>query len=255
MDLGLKGARALVTGGSRGIGAAICQALAKEGAVIATCARGQEGLEAALADLRSLGATAYGQAVDVRDAAAFKNWVQSAADDMGGIDLVVSNVSTRIDPTSDAWWSDTFEADLMQHVRLRDACLPYLEKSDSAAMVFVASIASVMTTLPPHEEAYGAMKAGLVNLVGQWGSMMARKGIRVNAVSPGPVFFEGGWWDMVKTKDPDSYKRAAGMSAIGRLADPAEIANAVTFLASPRSSFTTGINLRIDGGLVKTANF
>ncbi|MEO1169480.1 MAG: SDR family oxidoreductase [Pseudomonadota bacterium] len=255
MDLRLNGARALVTGGSRGIGAAICKALAAEGAAIATCARGEEGLEAALQDYRVQGVEAHGEAIDVRDAEAFEAWVMRSAEALGGLDIVVSNVSTRIDPASESWWPDTFEADLMQHVRLKTLAVPHLAKGNNPAMVFIASIASVLTVLPPHEEAYGAMKAGLVNLVGQWAAQLAPQGVRVNAISPGPIDFEGGWWDGVKKVQPESYERAASLAALGRLGRPEEVAEAAAFLASPASSFTTGINLRIDGGLIKTANF
>lgn len=255
MDLRLNGARALVTGGSRGIGAAICKALAAEGAAIATCARGEEGLEAALQDYRAQGVEAHGEAIDVRDAEAFEAWVMRSAEALGGLDIVVSNVSTRIDPASESWWPDTFEADLMQHVRLKTLAVPHLAKGNNPAMVFIASIASVLTVLPPHEEAYGAMKAGLVNLVGQWAAQLAPQGVRVNAISPGPIDFEGGWWDGVKKAQPESYERAASLAALGRLGRPEEVAEAAAFLASPASSFTTGINLRIDGGLIKTANF
>lgn len=248
MDLGLTGKGALVTGASRGIGLAIAQALVREGAEVAICARGQESLDAALAEL---GPKARGSALDVRDASAFAAWVYEMAGD--GIDIVVSNVSTRIDPQSPDWWPDTFEADLMQHVRLKTLARPHMR--EGCAMIFLASIASSMTTLPPYEEAYGAMKAGLVNLVGQWAQALGPKGIRVNAVSPGPIDFEGGWWDKVRTQNPAAHERAGKMAALGRLGRPEEVANAVAFLASPAAGFITGANLRVDGGLLKSANF
>ncbi len=252
MEPVFKGKRALVTGGSRGIGFAICKALVDGGATIATCARGQETLDATLS---VLGSNATGLAFDVRDQAAFAEWIDSSASAMGGVDIVVSNVSTRVDPASATWWPDSFDADLMQHVRFKQYAVPHLAQGNDPAMIFVASIASIMTTLPPYEEAYGAMKAGLVNLVGQWAAMLGPKGIRVNAVSPGPIDFEGGWWDMIRTKSPESYARAGKMSALGRFGRPEEVAAAVAFLASPAASFITGANLRIDGGLVKTTNF
>ena len=252
MDLGLAGKKVLITGASRGIGLSIAKTFVAEGASVSICARGQETLDAALL---ALGANASGQALDVRDADAFGSWITQSAAAMGGIDIVVSNVSTRVDPASPTWWRDTFEADLMQHVQLKALTLPYLLKGNEAAMVFITSIASVMTTLPAYEEAYGAMKAGLVNLVGQWAGMHAKQGIRVNAVSPGPIDFPGGWWDKVKQGNPASYERAAQFAALGRLGKPDEVANVVTFLASPRAGFMTGANVRVDGGLVKTANF
>jgi 3-oxoacyl-[acyl-carrier protein] reductase len=252
MKADFKGKRALVTGGSRGIGLAICKVLVDSGATVATCARGQHALDAALS---TLGPNATGQAFDVRDKAAFAAWIESSAIAMGGADIIVSNVSTRVDPNSATWWPDSFDADLMQHVRFKQHALPHLSKGSDPVMIFVASIASIMTTLPPYEEAYGAMKAGLVNLVGQWAAMLGPKGIRVNTVSPGPIDFEGGWWDTIRTKSPESYARAGSMSALGRFGRPEEVAAAVAFLASPAASFITGANLRIDGGLVKTTNF
>lgn len=250
MDLGLNGKRVLVTGASRGIGLAIARAMTAEGARVAMCARGQDGVDAALAEL---GGGSWGRAIDVRDESAFAGWIAGAAEALGGIDVAVSNVSTRVDPKSPSWWRDTFEADLMQHIALKQAVLPHMTAGGS--LVFIASIAAVMTTLPPYEEAYGAMKAGLVNLVGQWGAMLGPKGIRVNTVSPGPIDFPGGWWDGVRQANPDGYKRAGAMSALGRFGAPEDVANTVAFLASDRAAYITGANIRIDGGLVRTTNF
>ena len=246
----MAGKRVLVTGGSRGIGLATCVAFARECARVATCARGQESLDAALAQI---GEAAIGTALDVRDEGAFAAWVSDSSARMGGVDVVMSNVSTRVDPKSPSWWGDTFEADLMQHVRLKALALPLM--AEGGSMLFMASIAAVLTTLPPYEEAYGAMKAGLVNLVGQWAAALGPKGIRVNAVSPGPIDFPGGWWDGVRKSHPDSYARAGTMAALGRLGRPEEVAEAVLWLSSPAASFVTGVNLRVDGGLIKTANF
>lgn len=254
MDLGLAGKRAIVTGGSRGIGRAVCDLLAREGASVATCARGEAALEEALAAFRNHGVQAYGAAVDVRDEAAFADWFAGVAEALGGVDIVVSNVSTRLSPESARWWSDTFEADLMQHVRLMRLAEPRMA-SRGGSILFVASIASVLTTLPPMEEAYGAMKAGLVNLVGQWAVRSANRGIRVNAVSPGPILFPGGFWDEVRKANPPMMERASQLPALGRLGTPEEVAGAIAFLSSPAASYITGANLRIDGGAIKSANF
>jgi 3-oxoacyl-[acyl-carrier protein] reductase len=255
MDLGLRGKKALVTGGSRGIGRAICLALAADGASVATCARGQESLDATLTDIRAHGVTAHGAALDVRDEVAMSAWFADSITALGGVDIVISNVSTRIPQDSPNWWSETFDVDLMQHVRLMALAKPELEKSDVASIVFIASIASVFTALPPMEEAYGAMKAGLVNLVGQWAGRLAPKGIRVNAISPGPILFPGGFWDNVGKANPAMLERAAQLPAMGRLGTDTEVANAAVFLASPAASYVTGTNFRIDGGAIKAANF
>lgn len=255
MDLNLKGKRALVTGGSRGIGRAICEALARDGADVATCARGQARLDEAASAIARFGGRIHARAVDVRDQVAMAAWVGESVQVLGGVDILISNVSTRVQPASPEWWRDTFDADLMQHVRLKALTLPYFDSQKSGSMVFVASIAATLTIVPPHEEAYGAMKAGLVSLVGKWASALGPKGVRVNAVSPGPIDFAGGWWDQVRLKDPASYHYAAKLSALGRMGSPEEVANAVAFLASPAAGFVTGANLRIDGGLIRHANF
>lgn len=250
MDVGLQGKRILISGASRGIGLAIAKTLVAEGARVAICARGRETLDRTLAEL---GDQAIGRAFDVRDQVAMADWVAGSVETLGGIDGVISNVSTRLDPKSPDWWTDTFEVDLLQHVRLKQLVEPHL--GPQSAMLFVASIAAVLTTLPPHEEAYGAMKGALVNLVGQWAAVLGKRGVRVNAVSPGPIEFEGGYWDKVRQANPESSNRAATMAALGRLGTPEEVAAAAVFLISPAASFITGANLRIDGGLVKAANY
>jgi NAD(P)-dependent dehydrogenase (short-subunit alcohol dehydrogenase family) len=160
-----------------------------------------------------------------------------------------------VDPSRPDWWSETFEVDLHQHVRAFDAALPMLKASDAPAVVFVSSIASVLTQLPPNEIAYGAMKAALTSFAGQMATVHGPSGVRVNLVAPGPIFFEGGVWDMIKQKQPDLFGRASKLPALGRMGTPEDVANAVAFLASPAASYITGVNLRIDGGVIRTANF
>jgi 3-oxoacyl-[acyl-carrier protein] reductase len=255
MDLELRSKRVIITGGSRGIGRAICRHFAREGANVATCARGEATLAEALTEFRGQGAEAHGAAIDVRDKTALSNWFNAMADALGGVDIIISNVSTRLSPDSPTWWEDTFAADLMQHVTLMQLAKPHFKTSGGGSAVFIASIAASLTTLPPMEEAYGAMKAGLVNLVGQWASQSAKDNIRVNAVSPGPILFLGGFWDKVGQANPAMMERAAQLPAMGRLGTDEEVAKAVVFLASPAASYITGSNLRIDGGALKTANF
>jgi NAD(P)-dependent dehydrogenase (short-subunit alcohol dehydrogenase family) len=255
MDLGLAGKKAIVTGASRGIGRAIASALAQEGASIATCARGQAGLDEAVASFRTSGGQAFGDCLDVRDPAAFSAWLESAADRLGGLDILVSNVSTRVDPTRPDWWSETFEVDLHQHVRAFNAALPMLKAGTAPAVVFVSSIASVLTQLPPNEIAYGAMKAALTSFASQMATVHGPSGIRVNLVAPGPIYFNGGFWEMIEQKQPDIFQRASKLPSLGRMGTPEDVANAVAFLASPAASYITGVNLRIDGGVIRTANF
>jgi NAD(P)-dependent dehydrogenase (short-subunit alcohol dehydrogenase family) len=255
MDLGLKGKRAIVTGASRGIGRAIAAALAGEGASIAICARGQAGIDEAVASFKTGGGEAFGDSIDVRETDAFSNWVESASERLGGLDILVSNVSTRVDPARPDWWAETFEVDLHQHVRAFNAALPLLKAGNMPAVIFVSSIASVLTQLPPNEIAYGAMKAALTSFAGQMATVHGSSGVRVNLVAPGPIFFEGGVWDQIQQAQPELFKRASALPTLGRMVTPEDVANAVAFLASPAASYITGVNLRIDGGVIRTANF
>jgi 3-oxoacyl-[acyl-carrier protein] reductase len=253
MDLGLNGKRVLVTGGSRGIGRAIVLAFAAEGAVVYTCARGEEGLAALKAEAAGLSGAIETIALDVRDGATLTRWVTAIAAD--GLDAAVSNVSARLAARGEDVWRQTFELDLLQHVQLGEAALPALKARGGGSLIFVGSIASVLTRLPPGEEAYGALKAALVNHAGQLAERHGKDGVRVNLVSPGPILFPGGVWDEIRTARPPLFEAAAGLAALRRHGTPDEVAAAVVFLASPKASYITGANLRIDGGAVKAANF
>jgi 3-oxoacyl-[acyl-carrier protein] reductase len=255
VDLQLKSRRVLVTGGSRGIGRAIVETLAAEGATVVLCARGEAGVQEAVAAAQALGGQAHGEAFDVRDADALAHFVQRAAERMGGLDIVVSNVSTRPEAKGDERWRQAFDADLMQHVRLAELALPHLQAGRDPSLVFIASIAAVMTQLLPDEVAYGAFKAGLVNYAGALAERYGPKGVRVNSVSPGPIYFDGGAWDLYRQHKPKLYEVVIKLSALGRLGTPADVARAVAFLASPAAAYITGANLRVDGGTVKSTNF
>ena len=255
MDLQLKGRRVLVTGGSRGIGRAIVEAFAAEGAHVSLCARGADGVSQAVEAARAAGGQAYGEAFDVRDPVALAGFVQRAAEKAGGLDIVVSNVSTRPDAKGEERWRQAFDADLLQHVRLAELTLPLLEAGQQPSLVFIASIAAVMTQLLPEEVAYGAFKAGLVNYAGALAERHGPRGVRVNSISPGPIYFEGGAWDLYKQHKPKLYELVLKLSALWRLGTPGDVARAVAFLASPAAAYITGANLRIDGGTVKNTNF
>jgi len=249
MDLGLKGLRALVTGGTRGIGRAIAETLAGEGVNVAICARNADGLPDALKSLRARGVKAEGTALDVSDKATLESWVASAAKEWGGIDVVVANVSAlAIGPDEDNW-RKSFETDLMGAVRLVNAAMPHLEKSKAASIVTISSVSGREIDFAAGP--YGTFKAALVHYTQGLAYQLAAKNIRANSVSPGNTFFEGGVWDQIKSGNPELYKTALGLNPTGRMGTPQEMANAVVFLASPAASFVTGTNLVVDGALTR----
>jgi 3-oxoacyl-[acyl-carrier protein] reductase len=249
MDLGLKGLNAVVTGGSKGIGRQVAETLAAEGANVAICARNATEVAAAVASLQAKDVRAYGATVDVADKAALEGFVSDSAKALGGLDIVVANVSALAVEDNEEAWRRAFETDMMHTVRVANAALPWLEKSKSPAIVIVSSVSGreVDFTGP----AYGAFKAALVHYAQRLAFKLAPKMIRVNAVSPGNTYFEGGVWHTIERELPDLFKEALALNPTGRMATPQEIARGVVFLASPASSFTTGTNLVIDGALTR----
>jgi 3-oxoacyl-[acyl-carrier protein] reductase len=253
MDLGLKGLRAVVTGGSKGIGRAASDIFAQEGASVAICARNADELKAAVKDLTAKGVQAYGASVDVADKAALQKFIADSAQALGGIDILVANVSALAVQDDAESWSTTFDVDMMHTVHAVNGALPFLEKSKHPSIVIVSSVSGreVDFTGP----AYGAMKAALIHYAQRIAYQHASKMIRVNTVSPGNTYFEGGVWQNVEKNLPDLFKHALSLNPTGRMATPEEIGRGIVFLASPASSFTSGTNLVIDGALTKGVQF
>jgi 3-oxoacyl-[acyl-carrier protein] reductase len=252
MDLGLKGRKAIITGGSRGLGRAAAETLAAEGCDVAICSRGAEGVETAKKSLEAKGVKVFGQAVDVGDKEALESFIAAAIADLGGLDILISNPSGG-NGVDEAAWKANFEVDLMGAVRSVNASVKALSESDSASVTFISSTAAVETFMGP--TSYNAIKAGLITHANGLSQALAPKGIRVNTVSPGPIMVEGGSWDMIKTHNEAMYNATVAQIPAGRLGTDQEVADAITFLSSPRSAFTTGVNFVIDGGFTKRVNF
>ena len=244
MDLQLTGRTALVTGGTRGIGRAIVEALAAEGANVGFCARAD--VEKAEAEIAG---TVAGTALDVRDGDALAAWVAASAERFGGIDVVVANVSAiAVPPTPENWWT-SFEVDLLHTVRLVDAAMPHLERSDAANVIAVSSVSGRESDFAAGP--YATMKGALIHYVSGLALQLAPKGIRANVVSPGNVFFEGGFWHGAERDMPELFREVVALNPTGRMGTPEEIAYAVVMLASPRASRISGTNLVVDGALTR----
>ncbi|MDE0876812.1 MAG: SDR family oxidoreductase [Porticoccaceae bacterium] len=253
MDLQLKNKTVLITGSSKGIGFALAKILAAEGCDIGICARNADEVSAAVAAVRALGVNAHGQVVDVTDAASLEDWIKACAEALGGIDGFVANVSAGGADNGESGWRSNFEADVLASWKAVNAVKPYLEASDCGAIVSIGSTASLEAfagAVP-----YGAMKAALLNYFGNLAQELAPAGIRVNSVSPGPVFFEGGAWDNIKAAMPEIYESTVAMIPAGRMGSPEEICVQVALLLSPLSAYTTGTNVVVDGGFTKRIQF
>jgi 3-oxoacyl-[acyl-carrier protein] reductase len=252
MDLGLQGKKALVTGGTRGIGRAIADLLAAEGADLAICSRNAETVREAAAALQATGRRVHAQAVDARDGEALRGFVAGAAQALGGLDILVHNVSGW-GGTDEAAWRTTFEVDLLGAVRCVDAALPALKASQAAAIVFISSTAALEAFRGPRS--YNAIKAGLLAHANSLSQALAADRIRVNSVSPGPIFHKDGPWDNTKKNDPAFYEKTRDAIPLGRMGTPQEVAHAVAFLASPAASFITGTNIVVDGGFTRRVQY
>ncbi|MEA3094548.1 MAG: 3-oxoacyl-[acyl-carrier protein] reductase [Caballeronia sp.] len=252
MDLKLKGLKALVTGGTKGIGRAIAQTLAAEGADVALCARDGAAVEQTVAAITQVTGGAVkvcGASVDVSNGPALQAWTRDAAAQLGGIDIVVANVSAlSIDNGLESWRKE-FETDLMGTVNLVDAALPFLEASKAASIIAISSVSGREIDFAAGP--YGTFKAALIHYMQGLAYHLAPKGIRANSVSPGNVYFEGGVWDQIEHNDPTLFAQALALNPSGRMARPQEIANAVAFVASPAASFVSGANLVVDGALTR----
>ena len=256
MDLGLTGKRAIVTGGSRGIGRAIAERLATEGCSVAICARNADEVAAAVLDIQKLapsGTVVSGAAADVSNTEQLSNWINSVAKEFGGLDIAVANVSALSGTPNEDSWRLGMEIDMLGTVRTVDAAMPHLEKSDCGCVIAVSSTAALEAFGGPRP--YNAIKAAVINYMSNVATVAAPKQVRANTISPGTIYFDDGVWGDRKRDQPEIYASALAHNPFGRMGTPAEVANAVAFIASPAASFITGANLVVDGGFTRRVQY
>jgi 3-oxoacyl-[acyl-carrier protein] reductase len=252
MNLDLDGKVALVGGASRGIGLAIAKALAAEGCTVILSARGQAGLDAAVAEV---GGTAWGEVADLTDPSACGRLIAAIKARHGRLDVLVANAGSgaSVAPgreTPDEW-RRVIELNLFTATNLIGAARPLLAEDGGGAIVCVSSICGREALGAP--VTYSAAKAALDAAVNGLSRPFAAEGIRINGVAPGNILFPGGTWDRKQAETPDAVAamlaRDVPQGVLGR---PEDVADAVTFLASARAAFITGAVLVVDGGQTRT---
>ena len=253
MDLGLQGKKAILVGAARGIGMAVAETLAREGCDLAITARSEDSVKDAVAQLSRYGTKVVGKPVNVKKADEYKAWLEWAIEALEGVDILVPISSAGSGMGSEKYWTNAFEVDVMGPVRAVEAVIPRMTEQQSGSIVLIATTSAGEAMGGP--QAYNAMKASLVT----WGKQLAlfhgKDGIRVNVVSPGPVEFEGGNWEMIKGTMEKFYQSQLRQQPAGRLGTPEEIARCIAFLASPAASWCNGSHLTVDGGFTNRTHF
>lgn len=249
MDLGLTGRNCIVLGASRGIGRAIAQGLATEGARLALCARDATTLDEFAATLRAAGTTVHAEPCDIGDPSALARFLDGAHAALGGTDVLVANASALAGGPDLAAWEAAIRVDLLATVRACEHVRPWLAVRGGAILI-VSSISGLETN-PMPDYAYTTIKAALNAYTKKLSSQLAPQGVRVNAVAPGAIYFEGGFWDKVKREQQWLYDAVVKTIPSGRYGTPEEVADAAVYLVSARASWVTGECLVVDGGQLK----
>jgi 3-oxoacyl-[acyl-carrier protein] reductase len=261
MDLGMQGKKALVTGGSEGIGKAVTRALAREGVDVAICARRKEPLDQAAAEIaKETGRKIVPLAADMTKPADVEKFVKDAHAALGRIDILINNAGSApggvIEHLSEEEWASALQLKFMGYVRCMKHVLPIMQKQRKGRVVNVIGNDGVKVSY--WEIAPGAANAAGQNLTMSLASQYGKDNISFVAVNPGPVRTER-WTGLVRAmaRDMDlSFEEADELAPasipLGRIAESEEVANLVTFLASDLAFFVNGTMIEIDGGQEKS---
>jgi 3-oxoacyl-[acyl-carrier protein] reductase len=251
MNLGLTARRAVVTGGSRGLGRGIALGLADEGCSVAICARNQAEVDGTVAELRARDGTMFGAAADVTDAGALTEFIDAAAAALGGVDLLVACAGgqasgPRLETIEAEDWRQTLDLNVTHPAIAARAAKPWMTEAGGGAMLFISSIAGMYPWTRSH---YGAAKAAEIHLASSLAREFAPHNIRVNALSPGSVTFPASVWERLREADEEGFADWLRHELpFGRLGTDVEIADVACFLLSERASWITGANIPVDGG-------
>ena len=240
----LAGKRAVVTGGTRGIGRAIAEALTAAGAAVSICARGEAGVAEAGTHF------AHAAVCDLADGEAVRRYVEEAAGALGGIEILVNNASGFGSTDDEAGWAASLSVDVMASVRASHAAMPHIATAGGGSILHISSISGLRPSA--RTAPYAAVKAALIHYTGSQAVALAQQRIRVNCIAPGSIEFPGGSWERRRLSGDPLYGRILAGIPFGRLGTPEEVAEVALFLVSPAARWVTGQTIAVDGGQMLT---
>lgn len=244
MRIDFTGKKAIVCGGSKGIGRAIALGFAAAGGDVSICAREPGSLEATRAEIAKLGHKTHAASADLSQGDAVRGYVRAAVDALGGCDLLINNASAFGSSDDNKGWTDNLAVDMLAIVHATQEALPALKKSQGS----VVNISSISALHPAaRQPPYGAIKAAVIHYTITQAAMYAKDRVRVNCIAPGSIEFPGGVWDRRKTANDPLYKNTLASIPFGRMGTAEEVANVALFLGSPFASWVTGQAIAVAG--------